>query len=300
MPPISEFLTIHKEPPVEFEHLIMSIGGWPDAAEGATTAVKYMLRKLGAKKFAEIDPEEFYVFTRERPRSSRTRDGRRRVQWPANEFHYWPGPDPEAGKGIMFFLGLEPNLKWRTFSRIVSDLALECGVVSVVHIGALLDAVPHSRKVRLTGSSTGIDLQGVLDAAQSSTSRYRGPTGITSAISEACTNQGMEYTSLWGHTSHYLQAAPNYRVSHTLAQALTKLLDLPLDLSDLATAAATFDAEVEEAIAKDDQLQKYAKKLEDRYDESVEASEMPDPADVVQDLERFLRSEQRSNPGENP
>jgi hypothetical protein len=299
LPPISEFLTILQEPPGEYEHLIMSIGGWPDAAEGATTAIKYMLRKLGAKKFAEIDPEEFYVFTQERPRSSRTRDGRRRVHWPANEFHYWPGEDPAADTGVLFFLGLEPNLKWRTFSRIVSDLALERGVVSVVHIGALLDAVPHSREVRLTGSSTGIDLQGILDTSRSSTSRYRGPTGITSAISEVCTNQGMEYTSLWGHTSHYLQAAPNYRVSHTLAQALTTLLDLPLDLDELATAASTFDAEVEEAIAKDDQLQKYVKKLEDRYDETVAASEMPDPADVVQDLERFLRSEQRSNPGEN-
>jgi predicted ATP-grasp superfamily ATP-dependent carboligase len=199
----------------------------------------------------------------------------------------------------MFFLGLEPNLKWRTFSRIVSDLAQEYRVKSVIHIGALLDAVPHSREIRLTGSSTAIDLQEVLDTSRVSTSRYQGPTGITSAISEACTNQGMEYASLWGHTSHYLQAAPNYRVSHTLADALTRLLDLPLDLGELATAASTFDDEVEEAIAKDDQLQKYVKKLEDRYDESVAASEMPDPADVVQDLERFLRSEQRSNPGDN-
>ena len=294
---ISEFLTVHEDPPGQFEHLIMAMGGWPDAAEAATTTAKYMLRKLGAKKFAEIDPEDFYVFTQERPRSSRTRDGRRRVHWPANEFHYWPGN--ESSKAVMFFLGLEPNLKWRTFSRIVSDLAQEYRVKSVIHIGALLDAVPHSREIRLTGSSTAIDLQEVLDTSRVSTSRYQGPTGITSAISEACTNQGMEYASLWGHTSHYLQAAPNYRVSHTLADALTRLLDLPLDLGELATAASTFDDEVEEAIAKDDQLQKYVKKLEDRYDESVAASEMPDPADVVQDLERFLRSEQRSNPGDN-
>ena len=185
---ISEFLTVHEDPPGQFEHLIMAMGGWPDAAEAATTTAKYMLRKLGAKKFAEIDPEDFYVFTQERPRSSRTRDGRRRVHWPANEFHYWPGN--ESSKAVMFFLGLEPNLKWRTFSRIVSDLAQEYRVKSVIHIGALLDAVPHSREIRLTGSSTAIDLQKVLDTSRVSTSRYQGPTGITSAISEACTNQG--------------------------------------------------------------------------------------------------------------
>ena len=106
--------------------------------------VKYMLRQLGAKKFADIDPEEFYVFTRERPRSSRTRDGRRRVHWPANEFYYWAGNDQTEGKGVMFFLGIEPNLKWRTFSKIISEMALQHGVESVVHIGLNPQEKHHS------------------------------------------------------------------------------------------------------------------------------------------------------------
>ena len=163
--------------------IFIALAGWPDAAEAATSTIKYMRRKLEAKKFAEIDPEEFYVFTQERPRSGRTKDGRRRVHWPTNEFHYWKGPTNTQGKGIMFFLGIEPNLKWRTFSRIVADMAQQYQVQSVVHLGALLDAVPHSREVKLTGSSTQLDLQNVLDSVRVSTSRYRGPTGITSAIS---------------------------------------------------------------------------------------------------------------------
>ena len=89
MSEISEHLIVHERPAVELEHLIIAYGGWPDAAESATNTVKYLLRQLGAKKFAEIDPEEFFVFTQERPRSSRTKDGRRRIHWPANEFHYW-------------------------------------------------------------------------------------------------------------------------------------------------------------------------------------------------------------------
>jgi len=280
------------------DHLVIAYGGWPDAAESATNTIKFLLRKLEAKKFAEIDPEEFFVFTQERPRTSRTRDGRRRIHWPANEFYQWTSPagdnngEKSCGKtnGLMFLLGMEPNLRWRTFSNIIADLAQEAGIKSVIHVGALLDAVPHTRPVRLTGSSTQPDLQKALDSASVGSSNYQGPTGISTAVMEACTRRGIAYASLWGHTSHYLQAAPNYRISYTLAKSLVTLLDLPIDLTEMRAAANTFDAEVLKAINDDDQLAEYIKKLEDKYDESVTSSDMPEPADVVRELEQFLRS----------
>lgn len=300
MAEISEHLIVHETPAVELEHLIVAYGGWPDAAESATNTIKYLLRQLGAKKFAEIDPEEFFVFTQERPRSSRARDGRRRIHWPANEFHYWTPAGKDSAKGVMFLMGTEPNLRWRTFSGIVANVAQQHGVKTAIHVGALLDAVPHTRRTRLTGSSTRPELQQALDSASISSSNYQGPTGISTAVMEACTRQGMGYASLWGHTAHYLQAAPNYRVSYTLAQSLVSLLDLPVDLSELRTAAETFDAEVVKAVNADDQISEYVRKLEDRYDESVTSSEMPDPADVVRELEQFLRSERGRGPSDNP
>ncbi len=198
----------------------------------------------------------------------------------------------------MAFLGVEPNLKWRTFSQTISGLANEYGVKTVIHVGALLDAVPHTRQVKLSGSGTDTYLQQVLDDSGVRGSNYQGPSGISSVVMEACTNQGMGYASVWGHTPHYLQAAPNYRVGYTLAEILVKLLELPLDLSELAEAASTFDGEVEEALAKDEQLRSYVAKLEGRYDEALDDDDILDPAEVVRDLEQFLRSEQRRRPGD--
>jgi len=291
LPPHSGYLTIHETPDTKLDHLLIAYAGWPDAAESATNTIKYLLRKLQARKFAEIDPEEFFVFTQERPRSSRTRDGRRRIHWPANEFYHWTGEGTGDHPSLMFLLGVEPNLHWRTFSSIVADLARQSGVKTVIHVGALLDAVPHTRPVRLTGSSTQPDLQKALDSASVGSSNYQGPTGISTAVMDACTRQGMGYASLWGNTPHYLQAAPNYRISYTLARSLVSLLDLPIDLTELSAAADTFDGEVARAANQDDQLTEYIKKLEDRYDESVITSEMPDPAEVVHELEQFLRSQ---------
>ena len=291
------YLKILRQPDVELEYLIIAFGGWADAGESATAAIKFLQRKLNASKFAEIDPEEFYDFTQTRPFVSRARDGSRRVSWPANEFSYWAGP--ATGQGAMTFLGIEPNLRWRTFSKTIADLAQKYGVKKVIHLGALLDAVPHTRDVKVSGTATHRDLQATLDNADIRGSDYQGPTGISSAVMEACADLGLDYTSLWGHTPHYLQAAPNYRVGYTLAQHLIALLDLSLDLSELQTAAGTFDEQVVNAVARDDQLSAYVHKLEGHYDESTPVAEIPDPAELVRDLEQFLRSEQRRRPGEH-
>ena len=285
------YVTIHEKPQVQLEYLIMAFEGWADASEAATSTVKYIQRWLGARKCAEIDPEEFYDFTQTRPTSVRTKEGLRRMKWPANEFAFSVNPD--SNKGIMFFLGIEPNLHWRAFSETVAGLAREWGVKTVVHLGALLDSVPHTREVRLTGSATDPDLRAMLEGSEIRSSNYQGPTGISSAVLEACANQGMGYVSLWGHTSHYLQAAPNYRVGYTLAKTLTSLLDLPLDLADLSGAANHFDQEVAKAIENDEQISAYVSKLESQYDESLGSDGIPDPSEVVQDLEQFLRSQQR-------
>ena len=49
--------------------MLVAFAGWPDAAEAATRALQHMVSKLDAKKFAEIDPEEFYDFTVSRPQT---------------------------------------------------------------------------------------------------------------------------------------------------------------------------------------------------------------------------------------
>ena len=289
-----EHLIIHETPDKKLKHMVVVFSGWADAAEGASSAIKFLQRKLKSKKFAEIDPEEFYDFSQTRPYTSRTRDGKRRIHWPANEFSYLT--DPRADSGVMVFVGVEPNLKWRTFAKTVATVAKDHGVESVVHIGALLDAVPHTRPVKLSGTASESSLSEFLEGQGIRSSNYQGPTGISSAVMAACIEEGLEYTSIWGHTSHYLQAAPNHRVGSTLLEILLKLLNLPLDLAELKSAASVFNLEVEKAVAKDDQIASYVTKLEGQYDEAVAAIEIPDPAELVRDLEKFLRGEQRRPP----
>ena len=294
MPSFDDHVLVSQFPEQPVELMVVAFRGWPDAGDAATATLNYLMNTLGAEKFAEIDPEEFFNFAQERPRSTRSKDGTRHLQWPANEFYLWPGADaatdPDTPRTI-FYLGTEPHLRWRTFSSLVGDLAQRCGVKSAVHIGALLDAVPHTRSIKLSGSSTNQQIQAAFDGNNVRTSNYQGPSGITVPVSASLSARGISYTSLWGHVSHYLRATPNFRVGLGLARNLKDMLQLPVDLAQLTVMADAFDREVEKVIAEDEQLGKYIVTLEERYDAANGTEEMPDPADLVRDLERFLRAE---------
>ena len=284
-----DFLSVDHQPGRPLGTLLLAFSGWADAAEGATSAVKFLRRKLKARKFAEFDPEEFYDFTQTRPTTTRTRDGKRRIHWPANEFFHLT--NPETGAGLMVFMGVEPNLRWRAYSQAIAGLAREQGVATVIHLGALLDAVPHTRPVKLSGTATRPDLSEFLEGRAIRSSNYQGPAGISSSVMDACVKQGLGYSSIWGHTPHYLQAAPNYRVAYALLQPLTRLLGLPLELEELRAAAAKFDDEVARAVGDDGDIASYVAKLEGQYDEQAAASSGLDPEELLRDVERFLRGE---------
>lgn len=289
MPDFDDYLIVSEFPEEPVERMVVAFRGWPDAGDAATATLNYLLTTFHAEKFAEIEPEEFFNFAQERPRSTRSKDGKRYLQWPANEFYLWPGS--EKAPAAVFYLGTEPHLRWRTFSSLVGEIAQRCGVKSVVHIGALLDAVPHTRSVRFTGTSTNQQVQAGFDQSNIRSSNYQGPSGITLPISESLSARGISYTSLWGHVAHYLHATPNFRVSLGLARYLSDMLGLPIDVAKLYNMADAFDREVEKVIAEDEQLGKYIATLEERYDEASESVAMPNPADLVKELEQFLRAE---------
>ena len=101
--------------------------GWNDGGTAATGSLEHMIKAFGAQRFASIDPEEFYVFSENRPTVNFTEEGSRSVTWQRNEFYQgrMPGTDQDA----VLFTGVEPNLRWRTFCSVFTELAANEDVV---------------------------------------------------------------------------------------------------------------------------------------------------------------------------
>jgi PAC2 family protein len=95
--------------------MVIAFGGWIDAGEAATGALRHLVDHLAAPCLASLDPEEFFVLTQARPVVRRMADGPREVQWPQSEFFLWQ--PPAGGVGLLLFCGMEPHLKWRTYAQ---------------------------------------------------------------------------------------------------------------------------------------------------------------------------------------
>ena len=292
----------HREPPTNVPTMVVAFGGWIDAGDAATGAMRRLVRQLSASHLASIDPEDFFDFTKVRPVVRLTADGERTIRWPRSAFWTWQPPESRAG--LLLFRGMEPQRMWRTYTKLLLDVAEHCGVQRIVSLGALLAALPHTRPPRVTGSSTDPGWQALLEEwGIYRRPSYQGPTGIATVVLDAATRRGIPYLSLMGQAPHYLQASANPAVRRALLTYVTRLLGLALDGSRLDEAVQAFCAQCDQAVAHDPSTQAYVRQLEQEYDAAVDERPRPLPDDdlnseqLMQELEDFLR-EEREGGGE--
>lgn len=266
--------------------LICAFKGWNDAADSASSAVTFVGSALGARRFATIDPEEFYDFQSTRPRVKLVDNHARAIEWPVVELY--EARVPRAPRDLLLLAGSEPSMRWRTFTKVIVELAEALGTQLVVTMGALLADVPHTRPVSVTGLASDPGLVARLGLTRSS---YEGPTGIVGVLHAACQDAGLPSASLWAAVPHYIAAAPNPKAALALVRKLEGLVGVAVDASDLEDAAADYDRQVNAAVQSDPDVQAFVEQLEQAA--GTEASETPGPLPsgdtIARELQRFLR-----------
>jgi len=248
-------IEFHGEPPSNIPTMVVAFGGWVDAGDAATGALRSLVRQLAATPLATIDPEAFVDFTTIRPVVRLSAEGERTIRWPRIAFWTWQPPD--GGAGLLLFRGVEPQQRWRTYATLLLDVAARCGVQRIVSLGAVLAAVPHTRPPQVTGSSTDPAWQARLEACGIRTrrSRYEGPTGISTVVVEAATRRGLSALTVRGQAPHYLGNTTNPAVRRALLTTVAHLLDLELDVTPFEAAVRAFRTQCDQAVAQDAAVQ---------------------------------------------
>lgn len=292
-PAVVEYLKIETQPALKAPIAVCAFTGWNDAASAATNAARFIVRRLGARKFATIEAEPFYDFKEQRPSVRISARGDREVNWPTNEFFYARNPSGEHD--IVVFIGTEPALRWRTFTSAHAELFRDLGADTVVSLGALLADVPHSRPVRVTGSAMDPKVSARLDLQPS---RYEGPTGIVGVLHDALRVGGMAGASLWANVPHYITTSQNPPATAALLRRLQTIVGMEWDLSELDTAGERFIDEINTALSGNPEIEAYVRQLESAADSGVESeprSQLPAAEDLLLDVEEFLRGKRDDN-----
>ena len=261
--------------------LVAAFEGWNDAADAASTAVGHLTETWKARRFAELDAEEFFDFTLTRPRVRLDEDLVRHIDWPINELRAAVLPD--LAHDLVLLAGTEPQLRWRTFCSELVGVMRELRVELMVTLGALLADVAHTQPIRVTGAAADAELA---DRLHLSRSRYEGPTGIVGVLGEAAGRAGIPTASLWAAVPHYVGQTPSPKATLALLERTSALLGVPNRPGTLQSEAAAYEARVSELVQSDPDIAEYVAQLE--RDEEPEL-ELSSGDSLAAEVERFLR-----------
>jgi len=279
-----DHVTFEQEPDLEAPTLICAFTGWNDGGEAASTAATYLKDRWSADLLASLDPEEFFDFQVTRPTVKLVDGVTREIEWPANEF-YRARP---GGQDVVVFLGIEPNVRWRTFTGLIIETAKRIGAGSIVLLGAFLADVPHTLPSPVTGSAAD---KAEAERLELSSARYEGPSGIVGVLHDAAARAGLSTVSLWAAVPHYLPSGPNPKAALALVEKLSAYLEIPVATDTLERAATTWEAQVSEMIQENEDLVGYVRRLEEQAGESLDLGEVPSGDALAAELERFLREQ---------
>jgi predicted ATP-grasp superfamily ATP-dependent carboligase len=269
--------------------LVCAFRGWNDAGDAASSAVSFLAGALGARVFARIDSEEFFDYQANRPTIHLGKQETREIVWPTVEI--FEAPAPRAPRDLVLVQGVEPSMRWRTFSALVVDLAEALGVQLVVSLGALLGDVPHTHPVPMTGHASDPSLSERLGIQPSS---YEGPTGIVGVLHAACASAGLPSASLWAAVPHYVAAATNPKAALALLRRVEVLIGVSVDVSELEAAAADYERQVGLAVQSDPDIQAFVERLEQAAEsEPGSPEDVPSGDMLAREFQRFLRQRGR-------
>ncbi|MEP1122385.1 MAG: PAC2 family protein [Ilumatobacter sp.] len=278
---VSEVLDFSIDELGELDRPVMLVGleGWFDIASAATHAVDSFIDDDAAVIVGEIDPDPFYDFTQQRPLVS-VDDGVRSIQWPSNEILVQRNV---GHRDLVSLIGVEPHMYWATYVDAVVTVAEELGCEAVVTVGSAAEAIPHTRRPPVTGSTSNVALARALGLSAPS---YQGITGVAGVLQAALEARDIPAVSLRVGIPHYLMNAEHPQATAALSRHLSHVLNVParIDFSDQIDSWRDVHDEI---IDTDNQLRMYVRMLEAEFDRRAEAA-IPTADDLAADFEKFL------------
>ena len=270
--------------------MLVAFEGWNDAGEAASDALAHLHAVWGATDVAEIDPEDYHDFQVTRPMVvAAGEEGGRSIVWPATTVS--AADAPVTGRRVVLVRGVEPSMRWRSFTAEVLAHAKRLNCRAVVTIGALLADTPHTRPVPVSSSSDDEELLARLSLERST---YEGPTGIVGVITDAAGAAGLPSISLWAAVPHYVGTSPSPKAVLALLSRVEELLGEPVPLGELAEDARAWEHGVDELAGEDEEIGAYVAQLEQARD----TADLPEASGeaIARDFERYLRRRRDEGP----
>ena len=280
------FTLVEPLPELKDPHVIAMLRPWIDVGSVGTIALRKLERYFGAKELGRLSrPGNFYDFTRYRP-IMRNVEGNRVLNIPNTVINYAIREEPPD---LLFFHLLEPQSFGEDYTDAILDIVDQLGVKQYVRIGGMYDAVPHTRPLLVTGSSSNDVAKKYGDSLQLRASSYQGPTSIVNLVADGVSDRDIEAISVMVHLPQYVQLEEDYSGASRLLEVLCSVYDLSKDLADPERGRRQY-LEVNNEVLRNKGLKALIERLEVHYDSRAakRSSESDEGSKLSPEVEKFL------------
>ena len=281
---LSDKLSISEKPILNKPRLLLGLSGWMDGGEVSTGTVECLVEKLGARKFAEINPKGFYLYSFPgsmeitalfRPHTKINEGLIESLSSPTNKFFY------SERNNLILFIGREPNLNWEEYGECIFSLCAEFGVEMIYFIGSVAGLVPHTREPRLLCSVSHPELKETFQHYGVKFANYEGPASIITYLTSNSRMHNVKMVSLVATIPAYVQGN-NPKCIEAVTRRLSGMLELDVDLGDLTAISDEFEKKLGDVVQEQPELESNIHKLEEDYDSEIFNNEMGELRDWLE------------------
>ncbi|MBI2165534.1 MAG: PAC2 family protein [Chloroflexi bacterium] len=282
---IGAFELNEPSPELRQPHAISCLRPWIDVGSVGTLAISRLEEHLGAQELGRLTrPGNFFDFTRYRPMVYNVED-RRVFSVPNSVINY---ARQDKGPDLLFFHLLEPHAHAEEYTESVMDVIKHLGVKRHLRVGSMYDAVPHTRPLLVTGSSSNVSKPTRMGKLMLRPSTYQGPTTILNLVSQEVDKLGIENTTVLIHLPQYVQLEEDYAGAACLLEILREMYDLPESLADPSRGHQQYK-EVDAEMASNPAAKAFVERMEMYYDSQKAERDLEQQPPLSPEVERFLR-----------
>ncbi len=277
-------LKIHARPKLDNARMILGFSGWMDGGDVSTGTIEYLVGKFNAQKLAEIDSEDFCLYSFPgsmevaslfRPHA-KIKDGLiTALENPVNTFFF------DQENNLIFLRGREPNFNWTRYAQNIFSLASEFSVSMIYFVGSVAGLVPHTRQARLFGSVSEESLKAGFEQYGIRFTNYEGPASISAYLTSLAKQMGFRMANIVAEIPPYVQGR-NIRCIETVVKKLCTILGVQIDVQELTILGDELEKKLSTIIEKRPELLGHIQKLEEDYDRDVFDTEMGDLKDWLE------------------
>jgi hypothetical protein len=267
---------------------------WVDVGSVGTLTLNRLERFMGSKELGRlVRPGTFFDFTRYRP-NMRLVDDKREVKIPNSIIRYAITDD---GPDYLFLHLMEPHSNGEDYTDSILEVVNHFNVKRYCRLGAMYDAVPHTRPLLVTGSLGDVVQNRPVPNFKVRQSTYQGPTTIMNLLSEGIEKADIESINFMVHLPQYVQLEEDYAGTSRMIEVLSSVYNnIPADLAPVRRGQRQY-RELNSTLDRNTELKTLIQQMEAYYDaqlDSEEASSAPvdgKPESATQlspEIEQFL------------